>query len=107
MQPTHALLYTVGESLSTVLFLTGLFTAIEMFKNMGTAIIRRVLPSRIGEEFADIWHLSVKAVYFLFAVALTIVIAVGSEPESKAAFYTSLHIAAALAIISLPSDTDD
>ena len=107
MEPSYAILSTVGESLSTVLFLTGLLTAIDMFRNLGAAIIRRMMPRRIGEEIVDLWHSSVSAVYVLFAIALTLVIAVGTEPESKAAFYTSMHIAAALAIISLPTDTDD
>ena len=107
MDASQFILSQLGQSLTTICIIVGFIISADVLRTVGGLIIRKLLPSPIGDEIAEVWHSAVGAAYMLLGLSLTLMIAIGTEEESKAAFVVSLHIAIALTILSLRTDTDD
>ena len=94
-------LMEISRFCSITLGMIGFIVIINWLRDFCAFTIKVVLPGQLGKEMASIWCHSVKAVYMIFGLLLTFIIAFGEPKESQSALLMGLHAALALSIVNL------
>ena len=94
-------LMEISRFCSITLGMIGFIVIINCLRDFCAFIIKAVLPGQLGKEMASIWHHSVGAVYVIFGLLLTFIIAFGEPIESQSALLMGMHGALALSIVNL------
>ena len=95
----------ISRFCSLTLGMIGFMIIINCLRDFCAFIIKVVLPGELGKEMASIWHHSVGAVYVIFGLLLTFIIAFGEPRESQSALLMGMHLALALSIVNLIEQT--
>ena len=94
-------LMDISRFCSITLGMIGFIVIINCLRDFCAFLIKAVLPGQLGKEMASIWNHSVGAVYVIFGLLLTFIIAFGEPMESLSALLMGMHGALALSIVNL------